>query len=200
MVYNSIIAEYPALAARSAARLDPDAALIDGALGLSGEIDELAQAAWANDSAAVLDEAGDVLWYLVVRWYPAFSWCNPANEAECWADTVGKIAKYEWGDSRPFHLVRNLIKHKLLLTERVKKTHSRVLKQGSPYPQIGWAACLTKDNGLLEDEVGFVLWGVYALLKEFGYTLEDACLANIAKLEARHPDGFNPGYTKEVSS
>jgi len=199
---SNIIAEYPALAARSAARLDPDAALIDGALGLSGEVDELAAVVWADHRDFVLREAGDVLWYIAVRLLPAFSWSDESAVLRwSFAGIISKIDEYEWVDTRPFYLVRNLIKYKLLMTERVKKAHARACNEdGASYRPSGWAAQLTDNNGPLADEVGYVLWGVYALLKEFGYTLEDACLANIAKLEARHPAGFNAEYAKEQTS
>ena len=41
------------------------------------------------------------------------------------------------------------------------------------------------------DEAGDVLWFLTMLLEEWGATLEEAMAANVAKLRARHPDGFS---------
>jgi len=69
---STIIRDYPALAARSAARLDPDAALIDGALGLCGEVGELLDIVVNGGSTLRRrDELGDCYWYAVSRWLPA---------------------------------------------------------------------------------------------------------------------------------
>lgn len=200
---TNIIRDYPALAARSAASiLDPDAALLDGVLSLSGEVDELAQEAWAEHRDNVLLEAGDVLWYIAVRLLPAFKW-NDERAAERWsfAGIINKIVDYEWVDTRSYFLIRNLIKYKLRLTEQVKKRHASANNKGGPYyehyQQRSWARELTHCNGPMADEVGYVLWGVYAILREYGYTLEDALEANVAKLKARHPGGFDADYASK---
>jgi NTP pyrophosphatase (non-canonical NTP hydrolase) len=45
------------------------------------------------------------------------------------------------------------------------------------------------DNDKVMEEIGDVLWYADALARANGFTLEEVAAANIAKLQARYPDG-----------
>lgn len=47
------------------------------------------------------------------------------------------------------------------------------------------------DREALLKEIGDVLWYVDRLLLWLGYTVEDAMVANVAKLRARYPNGWD---------
>lgn len=49
----------------------------------------------------------------------------------------------------------------------------------------------------LKDELGDMLWYFAVLLDTIGLTFEDVMMANVAKLEARHGNGFNPHYASD---
>ena len=49
----------------------------------------------------------------------------------------------------------------------------------------------TPDVGGLVGELGDVLWYLAGLCSAYGLTLSDVANANIAKLQARYPDGFS---------
>jgi NTP pyrophosphatase (non-canonical NTP hydrolase) len=49
----------------------------------------------------------------------------------------------------------------------------------------------------LKDELGDVLWYYFILLDTIGLTFEDVMAANVAKLEQRHGNGFNPHYASD---
>jgi NTP pyrophosphatase (non-canonical NTP hydrolase) len=46
----------------------------------------------------------------------------------------------------------------------------------------------------LTDELGDVLWYAAVLCSTLGISIEDVMTANLAKVQARHPNGFNPRY------
>lgn len=48
------------------------------------------------------------------------------------------------------------------------------------------------DRGKLIEECGDVLWYIANLATELGATLDDMADANVAKLQARYPNGFQP--------
>lgn len=48
------------------------------------------------------------------------------------------------------------------------------------------------DREKLKKELGDVLWYLALACRLGGFTLEDVMRANIAKLRARHPNGWNP--------
>lgn len=48
------------------------------------------------------------------------------------------------------------------------------------------------DRGKLANEVGDVLWYCALMCESIGLTLSDVMQANIAKLQRRYPDGFDP--------
>lgn len=50
------------------------------------------------------------------------------------------------------------------------------------------------DKEKLEKEIGDVLWYLQALCLSSGIGMREALVSNIAKLEKRHPDGFNALY------
>lgn len=49
----------------------------------------------------------------------------------------------------------------------------------------------------MKDELGDVLWYFSVLLSTLGLTFEEVMQANIAKLQARHANGFTPRYTSD---
>lgn len=49
------------------------------------------------------------------------------------------------------------------------------------------------DRDALLLELGDVLWCLAAVASDHGLELEQVALANVAKLRARHPDGFSAG-------
>ena len=49
----------------------------------------------------------------------------------------------------------------------------------------------------LKDELGDVLWYYFVLLDTLGLSFEEVMAANAAKLEERHPSGFNPHYSSD---
>ena len=49
----------------------------------------------------------------------------------------------------------------------------------------------------LTRELGDMLWYFAVLLDTIGLTFEDVMMANVAKLEARHGNGFNPHYASD---
>jgi NTP pyrophosphatase (non-canonical NTP hydrolase) len=53
------------------------------------------------------------------------------------------------------------------------------------------------DTEKLKDELGDMLWYYFVLLDTIGITFEDVMMANVAKLEARHGNGFNPHYASD---
>jgi len=53
------------------------------------------------------------------------------------------------------------------------------------------------DREKLKDELGDVLWYFSVLCSTLGFTLEDVMVANIAKNEKRHPNGFTPLYASD---
>lgn len=52
------------------------------------------------------------------------------------------------------------------------------------------------DREKLKLELGDILWYVTEAATALEYTLEDVALANIAKLQRRYPDGFDPERSK----
>jgi len=50
----------------------------------------------------------------------------------------------------------------------------------------------------IRDESGDVLWYLNLLFATLGLTWEEVMEANIAKLEARHANGFNPRYNSDT--
>jgi len=56
------------------------------------------------------------------------------------------------------------------------------------------------DVGKIKDELGDVLWYAAVLADTLGFSLEDAMAANIAKLEARHKNGFTPNYSSDSNA
>ena len=48
----------------------------------------------------------------------------------------------------------------------------------------------------LAEELGDVLWYIAIMADAIGFTLEDVAAANVAKLEARYPDGFDEARSK----
>lgn len=53
------------------------------------------------------------------------------------------------------------------------------------------------DVNKLKDELGDMLWYFFVLLDTLGITFEDVMAANVAKLEERHGNGFNPHYSSD---
>jgi len=51
------------------------------------------------------------------------------------------------------------------------------------------------DHQKLKKELGDVLWYVAALSKNLGFSMSDIMIANIEKLKARFPDGYDPKRT-----
>jgi NTP pyrophosphatase (non-canonical NTP hydrolase) len=54
----------------------------------------------------------------------------------------------------------------------------------------------TLDAGKVGKELGDVLWYVAVLAERIGWTLEDVAKANVEKLRARYPEGFDPERSK----
>lgn len=48
------------------------------------------------------------------------------------------------------------------------------------------------DNDHLEKELGDVLWYCAMICKAMGWDLDEVMRKNVAKLQARYPDGFDP--------
>lgn len=53
------------------------------------------------------------------------------------------------------------------------------------------------DRDHLVEELGDVLWYVTALASALGVPLDDIAAANVAKLLARYPEGFDPVRSRE---
>jgi NTP pyrophosphatase (non-canonical NTP hydrolase) len=53
------------------------------------------------------------------------------------------------------------------------------------------------DVAKLTDELGDVMWYFAVLCDTLDITIEDCLQANIAKLEARHANGFTPRYVSD---
>lgn len=53
------------------------------------------------------------------------------------------------------------------------------------------------DVAIMRKELGDVLWYVSALATLCNLSLADVAAANIAKLQARYPDGFTPERSRE---
>ena len=51
------------------------------------------------------------------------------------------------------------------------------------------------DHNKLKKELGDVLWYVAALSRDLGFSLSEVMEANIEKLKARFPEGYDPGRT-----
>lgn len=59
---------------------------------------------------------------------------------------------------------------------------------------VGHGHALDADK--VKKELGDVLWYVAVLAHRAGFTLETVAEANVAKLRARYPDGFDPERSK----
>ena len=53
------------------------------------------------------------------------------------------------------------------------------------------------DVAKVTDELGDIMWYFAVLCDTLGISIEDCLQANVAKLETRHANGFNPRYNSD---
>lgn len=181
----SITEQYPRLAARTAATLSPDAALIDGALGLCGEVGELVAA--IDDPALqgeIIKELGDCWWYVAVRWLMPFDIANP-QFLHYRYNPLGMDKQQD---------IAYLVGHAGHLADMVKKAHIKAqLEGGSIMERL--------DRKRIQYlHLPYICNALHYLATLHGTTTEAVLEANIAKLKARHPDTFNPHYAQPTTN
>lgn len=85
-------------------------------------------------------------------------------------------------DARWLSIDRNVIRDVLIAAGRVADMVKKATAHGVPL-----------DREKLKKELGDVLWYITAVASDNQLTLEDVAQANIAKLRARYPNGFEKG-------
>lgn len=138
-----------------------EARLINSVLGIAGESAEIAKEMHSQNLGLVLEECGDLLWY-IAQLHKA---CG-----ESIGDTV--IRPLNWGEQ---NAMRELWSLSGMMADTAKKRyfHGKVV---SDFQFVSLA------RGLAQV--------VYCILKLQGTTVEEACDLNVAKLLKRHPHGF----------
>lgn len=153
-----------------AQHIDPSHEKFHWLLGMVGELHELHDAIYENKNK-VIDEAGDVLWYMANFCHAYFL---DFNEIVKRANLFG--LEYPYMDNTKGIMVA-LYNDVSQLAELAKKrafyTHKTIEDE--------------QFISLLVD-VGIEL---YAILEDYEVTLEQAMQANIDKLAVRYPDKFN---------
>lgn len=157
--------EYAKLASRTAPEnLTRKDRVVTAALGICGELAELADAHHKYNDAHFLEEAGDVCWYLAVGGLTDFVPVKPHEDLHIWADEAGFNS-----------MLLRLFKSAGTYADHVKK-----------YTKQGHAWTDGPPHMALLD----VATDLYLLLFLKNMNWEQALVENVEKLKKRYPNGF----------
>lgn len=158
--------EYAKLASRTApANLTRKDRVVTAALGICGELAELADVHRKDNKGLVAAEAGDVCWYLALGGLTDFITVKPHEDLHIWADEAG---------------MNSMLLRLLILAGNYADHVKKYTKQGH-----AWT------DGPPHMMLGSIAADLYLLLFLYGIKWEDVLQANIDKLKARYPEGFS---------
>jgi hypothetical protein len=138
--------------------------MLNAALGLCGEAAEVASAFREHNSAHVLEESGDLLWYV-------------AQMCRAYGKSIADIPPFPLTGWDTHVVLEALWSNTGFIADMTKKC---VFHQ----KPINTAASLASLQSIVSM--------VSHILMLYGYTLSDACEHNTAKLLKRFPAGFTP--------
>lgn len=152
-------AERTMLANEASEHLMTNAAL--GLCGEAAEIDEIVLTSWGHTPIKLLEEAGDLLWYVAQM-------CKAINISIAQFPPAREI--FEGQDA-----VAPLYRNAGIIADVVKKQvfHQRATP-----------------NEAITSPLWIVVSAITCLLEQHGFTIEQAFDHNHAKILKRHPDGF----------
>lgn len=162
--------DYQRAAERTMVGHDNEMRMMNAALGLCGEaaeIDQVVASDWGEDNNDLINEAGDLLWYVAQM-------CRALGKSIASVPPNRQVF-IGWTEQQA---VTVLYRNTGALADMVKK---RVFHRGPTLNPF-------KIMEALEATVG----AVDHILRLRGMTLEEAFDANNAKLLKRHPNGFSP--------
>lgn len=182
---GDIVRDYPALAARTAGTWERNwEELLNRMIGVGQELLELAGASAGDDEF----RDGDVLWYAA----RAATLCDLDWAALC-AKAKHDVEYY----STDYGNLENIMSAANSILDHVKKAHRKT--RGVGYGPLGnMFSAIDKESlhyQLATAMTIVLLWSVCWQGRQL--TLEDLLTANVAKLAARHPDGFNADYASK---
>jgi NTP pyrophosphatase (non-canonical NTP hydrolase) len=158
--------EYSTLAARTApanqARKDR---VINAALGICGELAEMADASRQGNREWIAQEAGDVCWYLALGGLTDFIPARPHEDLRIWADEAG---------------VNSMLLRLLILAGNYADHVKKYTKQGHPWT-----------DGPPHMVLSSIAADLYLLMFLHRLDWESILEHNIDKLRKRYPEGFS---------
>jgi NTP pyrophosphatase (non-canonical NTP hydrolase) len=163
--------EYTRLAAKTANEdLSYEIKLASAALGLSGEMAELGRELEIGDREVQLEEIGDVFWY-VARLTDLLD----IEASLSFISIISTKLTVDWAMSR--NLMGGLLLHSQgHIADAIKK----YLAHGHE---------LDRDN--IASALSFIFVALARIAENLDSSIEQVAAANIAKLQARYPDGFS---------
>jgi NTP pyrophosphatase (non-canonical NTP hydrolase) len=155
------LSDYQKCAERAMTDTDNERRMLNAALGLCGEAAEVANAIEYNDPQKLIEEAGDLLWYVAQM-------CKAHDE------TIANVPPrdVDWNEARALGA---LWYHSGFVADAIKK---RVFHQ-RPMSAL-----------VLFDSLQSVVSAVDTLLGFYGHTVAQACSLNNQKLLRRLPNGY----------
>lgn len=159
-------------------------AFLHATLGISGEVAELCQAVLFKDPENLLEEAGDILFYVgdlvdSVNWYCGGKF-TPNGASIFDFSVIEKSVGEMKGDH--YSGIVALVASAGVVTDLIKK-------------HVIYGQDLNDEK--LHNAVVAITYSTHLFLRDFGFTLDQAVQHNIDKLNRRYPEGYTDAAAKE---